>query len=265
VSSSSSLFDLICILTPSSSSFKTLVVELRSQARINVAKEFLKRVHILSFKRYGSIDMAPSVNVRVFMSGYMIAFWRSEVFEDVEAELEKALFECTVPLMELVETIATQLAAHGSFLQVNRDHTAACQGMMKTFIESFKRWKIPDGARISKRITNALIALEGAEAEIPAEEPLDSEIRDQIAKQIVQLRRKLLAIAGPEALAEYDASQEPLRKTIRESQAARAEVMGGGEEEVVRYQTDKMSNEQLAHELLLDPTFRLDSEGNGPF
>ena len=260
------MFDLICILTPSSSSFDTLVVELRSQARINVVKEFLKRLHILAIKRYGSIDMPPSVNVRVFMSGYMIAFWRADVFEDVEAELERTLFECTVPLMELVETIATQLAAHGSFLQVTRDHTAAFQDAMKTYIECFKRWKIPDGLRIKKRITNALIALEVAEAELPDDETQECELRDQITKQTLNLRRKLLAISGPQALAEFDASQEPSRTSLREVRAARVEgYMMGGEEDVVRYQGDRLSNEELAHELLLDPTFRLDGEGNGPF
>jgi len=264
VSSSSSFvwFDLYSN-TPSPSSFKTLAVELRSQARINVVKEFLKRLHILSIKRYGSINMPPSVNVRVFMSGYMIAFWRADVFEDVEAELERTLFECTVPLMELVETIATQLAAHGSFLQVN---TAAFQGMLHTFNENFWRWNIPNGVRIKKRITNALIALEVAEAELPDDETQDCELRDQITKQTLNLRRKLLAISGPQALAEFDASQEPSRKSLREIRAARVEGhMMGGEEDVVRYQGDRLSNEELAHELLLDPTFRLDGEGNGPF
>ena len=82
--------------------------------------------------------------------------------------------------------------------------------------------------------------------------------------QIERLRSKLLHIGGASALADYDASQEPWRRSVREQQEAATEGREGYEG-VARYHTGKMTNEQLAHELLLDPAFCLDQDGDGPF
>jgi hypothetical protein len=241
-----------------------LVIELREQARIKVVKDCLMRIHYLSIKRHGNTDPSFMVNVRVFMSGYMIAYWQADVFENMNGALERALIQTTVPLMELVETMATYLAGNGSFLQMARDHTEGFQDLMKRFFADFKLWKVPDEAKLTKRIINALIALEQGVANLPSDEPQDSRLRTEMRAQIERLRGKLLQIGGASALADYDASQEPWRRSVQEQQEAATEGREGYEG-VARYDTGKISNEQLAHELLLDPAFCLDQDGEGPF
>ena len=88
-------------------SFDDLIVFLRNKEVIAVGKACLQRVHLSSTFRHRTLTraLAPdSVNVRVFLAGYMIAYCPTHVFESM-GPLENALLEAAVPMLESFQTI----------------------------------------------------------------------------------------------------------------------------------------------------------------
>jgi hypothetical protein len=106
-------------------------------------------------------------------------------------------------------------------------------------------------AKLNCRIKHALIALYEAEQHLPSDEPEDSKLKVEFRSQIERLRSKLQQIAGVQALTDFDEN--------RASGRAVAPMPGG----VGAYSAlpGRLTNEQLAHELLLDPEFQLNESG----
>lgn len=106
-------------------------------------------------------------------------------------------------------------------------------------------------AKLSCRIKHALIALYQAELHLPADEPIDSTLKIEFRTQIERLRSKLQQIAGSDALAEFDHNRAS-------GIAVSSPACANG---VYAALPGRMTNEQLAHELLFDPAFQLDDSG----
>ena len=146
---------------------------------------------------------------------------------------------------------------------------------------------MPDEAKLTCRIKHALIALYQAEEHLPPAEPTDSKLRLEFRTQIDRLRTKLSQIAGPEALEQFDTQRRAGQPSGSGSgggppggggggggSSAAAGVGGSGSGSSAGVGSGagaaglssgaypslpgRMTNEQLAHELLLDPTFQLD-------
>jgi hypothetical protein len=238
-------------------SFEALVILLREKPIIAAMKAALQRMHLLSTFRHGSPSksLAPeNVNVRVFLAAFMIAYRPTHVFEGM-GTLEQALLEAAVPLLSQFEKMCKTLLAapHRNFQYVPADQTKDFPTTLFEYLRRFKAWKVPDEAKLSCRIKHALVALYQAEAHLPPDEPEDSKLKVEFREQISRLRGKLQQIAGPEALEKFDAdlasAPRPPSDAAVETSGAYAALPG------------RMTNEQLAHELLLDPTFQLDEAG----
>ena len=265
-----------------------------------MARALLQRVHLSSTFRHRTLvqALAPnSVNTRVFLAGYMIAYRPTHVFESMGA-LEQGLFEAAGPVLESFQSIID--AVHNSptrdFQSVPSALTRDFTGLLFEFLDRFKAWKIPDEKRLTCRIKHALIALYRAEGHLPEGEPLDSPIRIEITTQIERLRTKLGKISGPEALEQFDrersvvmpgcsgptgggaggggpldepgsggASTKVTGCSLTKVSAASVGSSAGAAlclSNVVRpSQLGRASNEQLAHELLLDSKFQLNQFG----
>ena len=236
-------------------SFESLVVKLREKPVIATTKALLQRVHLLCTFRHGSPRraLAPeNVNVRVFLAAYMIAYRSTHVFESMGA-LEHPLLEAATKLLACFESIVGVLRENdGHFAKAPHALTSAFPTLLFEYLKCFKAWKVPDEAKLLCRIRHALIALYQAEAHLPADEPDDSRLKVEFRTQIERLRSKLQQIAGADALAQFDADR-----------AANPPPPGGPPPNGGAYATlpGRMTNEQLAHELLLDPTFQLDESG----
>jgi hypothetical protein len=220
-----------------------------------VAKASLQRIHLLTTFRHGSPRnaLAPeNVNVRVFLAAYMIALRPTHVFEAM-GPLEQALHEAALPLLIKFEQIATQIiSSPNGFQDVPHDITDGFPTMLFEFLKHFKAWKVPDEAKLTCRIKHALIALYQAEQHLPPDEPEDSTLRIEFRTQIERLRGKLQQISGHQALVEFDA--------LRNTDGGR---IAGVSTHTSAYSAlpGRMTNEQLAHELLLDPIFQLQDDG----
>jgi hypothetical protein len=238
-------------------SFESLVHFLREKPVIAAMKAALQRMHMLSTFRHGSPSksLAPeNVNVRVFLAAFMIAFRPTHVFESM-GTLEQALFESAVPVLSQFEQMCKTLLAapFKNFQCIPANQTKDFPTTLFEYLRRFKAWKVPDEAKLTCRIKHALVALHQAEKHLPPDEPEDSRLKVEFREQIARLRGKLQQIAGPEALSKFD----------EELQKGSLVVEGTAAVEGSSYAAlpGRMTNEQLAHELLLDPTFQLDETG----
>jgi len=241
-------------------SFEQLVIFLREKKVINLAKQALRRVHFLSTFRHGSPSRAlvpENVNVRVFLAGFMIAYRPTHVFESM-GRLEQALFESATPLIKTFEEICKHIMAskNHSFAEVPHELTSCFPTLLFDYLKNFKAWKVPDEAKLTCRIKHALIALYQAEEHLPPDEPEDSKLKTEFRTQIERLRSKLQQIAGVDTLNRFDEERRAgtVHSGINETTAAGS----GGAYAAL---PGRMTNEQLAHELLMDPTFQLDESG----
>jgi len=215
-------------------SFDDLVLFLRNNTTISCAKVCVDR-----FRRgYWS----QAINVRVFLAAYMIVLHPGNVFESVGA-LEAAVIESARRLVEIYENILRSSL-----------HTKSFSMALLDYYRDFKAWKVPDEAKLMARIKHGLLALYQARQQLPTDEPVDSQLNAEFRKQIRRLRDKVLQIKGPDELAAFDRENvavvrmETIQNVVAQGRAYTA-------------LTDRMTNEQLAHELLMDPNFQLTDRG----
>jgi hypothetical protein len=236
--------------------FEDLVTFLREKPVINTSKQCLQRIHLLCTFRHGSptkVEFTPeSVNVRVFLAVYMIAYFPKHVFENM-GPLETALFNVSQPLIDSIERIMKQISLYRHFQHVpsalSKDFTA----LLFNYLRHFKAWKVPDEKKLVTRIKHALLALYQARAHLPHDEPVDSKLNTEFETQIKRLREKLLVIAGQAEVDRLD--QERLVEVHLDPTYNDPGPPGG------TVLPTRMSNEELAHELLIDLGFRLSEVG----
>jgi len=127
--------------------------------------------------------------------------------------------------------------------------------------QAFNAWKPRDEMRIANRIKHVLVALIHAQLNLSPDEPEDSEVRLELSSKVSSMRAKLIQACsnGNEILREFD----------KEMEASRLQMMDGREDILDEDYVEGMSlamsrmgmtNEGLAHELLLDPQFQLDRQ-----
>ncbi len=117
---------------------------LREQPTIRISKACLQRIHLLCTLRHGPLPqgLAPaSVNVRVFLAGYMIAFRPTHVFESM-GTLELALLEAATSLLATFEQICESLKTHKAFSKVPKEMTEPFQTLLLAYLRAFKAWKV---------------------------------------------------------------------------------------------------------------------------
>ena len=246
-------------------SFEALVVRLREKEVIQAARRCLERIHLLAYFRHGNpaltrgAALPANVNVRVFLAAFMIVYRSAHVFESM-GDLEQRLLEVATPLLaKFFEILAALRAApHRTFAEVPAEVTAPFVGLLYEYLRRFKAWKIPDEIKLTTRIQHALIALYQAEEHLPPDEPEDSKLKVEFRTQIERLRSKLQQISGQDALAQFDANRAAGRIVVAPHPGNNNAAAAGAGYAAL---PGRLTNEQLAHELLLDPTFQLDESG----
>ena len=178
-------------------SFESLVAFLRTMPVIDITKKCLHRIYLLSTLTCESSIDYSYVNVRIFLSSYMIAYYPTYVFESMEP-LEQKLFDVAVPLTVKFENICNIIKSseYHSFLELSKDFII----VLHEYLKRFKAWKVHDEARLICRIKYALTALYQAQLQLLPEDPTNSEVNYQIS----QLRGQIMQLAGINSLNEFD-------------------------------------------------------------
>jgi hypothetical protein len=125
--------------------------------------------------------------------------------------------------------------------------------------------QVPDEQKLIARIKHALTALYEAEHHLPADEPDDSQLKTEFRTQIERLRTKLVQIAGAAALEKFDEDRTAMGLLHGgpppNGGGGGGGGNGGGGGGAYAALPGRMTNENLAHELILDPSFQLSEEG----
>ena len=236
-------------------SFESLVIFLREKPIIAIAKKCLQRVHILSTYTHGSPIESP-VNVHIFLASYIIAYRPTHVFESM-GTLEQELFEVAYPLTVKFENICNIIKSskYHSFVEVPLELSKDFIIVLYEYLKRFQAWKVPDEAKLICRIKHALTALYQAQLHLPPDEPDDSKLKIEFNTQILRLRNKFRQISGIDALNIFD-EQRNTNLLIN-----RSDVFNDSNG-ICTSLPVKLSNEQLAHELLINPSFELNENGD---
>lgn len=243
--------------------FEQLVEFLRTKTSIQLTKSVLERVHRLCNIRhhYALTPGQPQerVNIRVFLASFMIAYRPDNVFES-RGPLENTLLQSSREVVSRFENILRSIDSSPTkaFNSISPDATRDFADVLRKYMNDFTAWKVPDEAKLVKRIKHALQALYQAKRQLPPNEPNDSKLSVEFHAQIHRLRFKLHQIAGAGALAELDTNIQAL--SLSDGDGGVLEVSNTGIS-VRSVPTSRMSNEQLAHELRYNMAFQLDMNG----
>ena len=231
--------DLFC-------SFIDVVNLLKSEKCVHVTKELLQNIHLHAMFRHGNPSRTKAVNVKIILASYMIRYHTDQVFETV-GYFETNLLQASVALLDCFDRICNAIHTSNShrFQDVPHDTTSGFVNLLESYLQSFTAWKKPDEAKLMSRIQHALTALYKAKAQLPPDEPADSTLSNEFRVQISNLRKKLSVIGGEAALSAFDATLP---------QSINAVVQPPVRDSIFR---GRMTNEEMAHELLIDSAFQL--------
>jgi hypothetical protein len=228
--------------------FSHLVIHLRRKDVIASGKALFMRLHYMcEFLHPSEIRLDPTINVRKLLAMYMIVFYHADCIEEPD-NLSRALMDASVTLQDMVEEIVHQYNDKGRFCLIEENILKSFVPSVGNYITKFNAWKVPDEARLTLRIRHGLHALYHAQNMVPNDEPEDSPLNAELRTQIARLRAKLVQIAGPEQLIDFD--RERARNPGLGRIAINVNMVGRGA-------LNSLSHEGLAHELLIDSTYQI--------
>lgn len=207
-----------------------------------------------------------NLNTRVFLASYMIVAKPDHVFEII-GELETQLQEAAERMIIIFEKLYKAMAEHPSKdtkeiiteLQIPDDMLfPVC---LSEYVKKFKAWKIPDEMKLTQRIRHALAALYMAEDETDTANPEAPRLKRELKMQQERLRFKLQQAAGERVRQEFDSKHGRGGLPAPVQPAEPQQTNTNNTTNLYSSLPGRMTNEQLAHELLLDPDFKLDDQG----
>ena len=185
-------------------SFDDLCVHLRTKNVIHGGKLLIQRLHHLSNaipKPSAPPAVQVRVNVRVFLTAYMVHYFPGNVLErldDLAVEMQRA----STSILAFVDSAVPALAEGALFREAERD--ADFLQLLWQHINAFQQWQAPDSQRLEDRLKHALRLLMVAVLALPVTDP-ETEERAALGWQITRLRQQLLQRAGQEGLDAFDA------------------------------------------------------------
>jgi len=234
-------------------SFDRLVAFLKMGNVIKHSKMLLFRVVAMCVQLFGKVaDSSNNVSVvqvhsRIFLASFMVSGRPNHVFESLGA-MERELMEASNVMLHKFEGMIRALREHG--IDAFRSHGADFQQVLLDYLVKFKTWKVPDEHKLLTRIKHALVALYQARAHVPDGDQLLQEFQAQIGR----LQGKFREIGGDAAFEQFQQEVEArgLENMVAENAHLAPEAL-----------PRQLTNEQLAHELLLDDSFQLMDDGMG--
>jgi hypothetical protein len=235
--------------------YPALALKLREDEVIKTMRWMLLRVCDLTeegVKQWPEASGIGSVKMRVFLTSYMIAYHPKEVFEEVMA-LEKGLVQAACAMLEVFDGLCDSL-------RTMRDPSVAVEKaqtfpkVLSEYLKVWHNWKKLDAAKMEKRIEHSLSALCEAEALLDETDPESEALREEFRGQRVRLGSKLRLYASEEKIRHMDALLGGVAPTA---------ATGNGMPTFKKWEDLRVTNEQMAHGILLDPTYSLDATQGG--
>jgi hypothetical protein len=243
-------------------SFDDLVAFLRRPGTTRLMTHTVLRVFYLCYgKRNTRCIAEANLNIRVFFAAYMIHFRARFVFENM-GQLETRLVALSGALLQQFERVSLELA--GKPIQnIDNTITKDFPDTLQEYVLAFKAWKIRDEVKHANRLKHCLGALYATEAQVDRHDPRTLQLRAGVRAKIEQVSRKLVLVAGEAALRSYESANNLPHLAVQgvDKSGAPAAVCTAKENFTEGLFPDRLSNERLAHELMMDPRFALRDGG----
>ena len=227
-----------------------LVPLLKNRELIDAEWELVEQIMTVCRRRHrvrrrDNVTAAPRTP-RIFNVSYMIVCKTSSVFE-VFGTVENALYVAANAMLERFEEIVKTLQqSNGDFGKVDKELSVGFVELVDVYFKCFEEWRAPDSKIFKTRLKWALHAMHEAAAALENDDG-ETVVGMDIQRETVRLKEYYRKSFGEEALAELE-EQLHGGNVVLETYPFR------GEQEVIF----KRTLSKLAHELLLDPDFRMD-------
>jgi hypothetical protein len=231
------------LIFPLSHSAEQLVGLIHEQPIINACSVLLNRVYLHSLLLHG-LPSHANPNTKRFLSAFMIVHHTPNVLNIMDQPAEALLASATA-MLDTFEEILGGIRTHGGLHNVDRELTALFPTQLEDYLLCFEEWRRIDLVRTIRRIKSNLHVLHQSKAQIPLD---NTSVRGVLSEQIEHLLATLRKVAG----------QEHAR--LFEQELASGTAQTDPIVEVVVAQPDMTSAEQLSHEILLNPQFRMDEQ-----
>jgi hypothetical protein len=256
-----------------------LTAFLRNKVVVKTAKACLERIHRICNLR-NKVGPTPGleparVNVRVFLAIYMIASHPDKVFESLSDPLVQPLRDAASKFLDHFETICSAIRdhPHKAYNDLPLDLTQDFGANLAEYYRTFQAWKGTDEIKLITRIKHALVALFQAYGHLPPSEPANSQLRLEFCAQVARLLVKLREVGGAGAVAAFMESNPAPDGIVVDGSTLPAALLAGATAAPPSTNApappfpasagdpDRMSNEDLAHALLIDPSFTIGDHG----
>ena len=239
---------------------------MRKTEVIAAAKDMLQAIH--EFLRNSNIDVQyflgqHDFKIRVFLAAYMIAVCPGHVFASMGAT-ETRLTTSSIALLTNLEAILDHIWISTNLNTVSCALIDEFPRLIANYFEDFRAWKVPDNVRLKGVILDSLRSLyaESRNLSVADEEALGI-TRVDFEEQIGSLRVKLLAIGGQAELDEFDAAPLPPATVVPAPYLTNEQLLQNASRIIrgaafTNFGTRNVSNMQIAHELLIDPSFQFE-------
>jgi hypothetical protein len=253
--------------------FEDVSLRLREAPAFTTFTLLVRRVCVLTSHGAAACPEAKdvkNVNVRIFMAAYMIAFHPDKVFE-VQAILEKNLIEKATKMLKIFDKICDDIITSENWCDIKgaAERGIMFPGALHAYLRAFQEWKIPDEKKLNDRIKHVLSSLQEADDELREYDVDFMSIRSQLRSEKKRLLEKLRQIIGVDAVKMIEDVRVVMGKSVFTTEMDDGVVHGETYDFNIldvktvgwRASPNKLSNEQIAHELLLDENFEVNIYG----
>ena len=148
------------------------------------------------------------INPRIFLAAIMIGYKPDQCVDPMDGDLQLAVLRSANELLVALPLILSNLVVSssitpGSFLSV-----------ANKFVADFKAWKIVDEARLTTKITRALIAMYDCNIELAPDDENGIRLLAAMKEQVRRLRGKFVQLHNAQELANFDRTLDSMGYTI---------------------------------------------------
>ncbi|KAI7851859.1 T-complex protein 11-domain-containing protein [Circinella umbellata] len=216
---------------------------------------------------------------RVLLSAYMMTMCPCEVFQNVHGSEEKQLLASAKKVLQHFEEIV-----HSQENQPSLTTKLAFEQCWNGYYALFESWKSNDMTQLVANMSAYCMELMRLK-ETLGKQGDDDGVNEQLDQQIVQVKERIHAVGGASALEHLAEAEQALHQSYQQQDAARTSLPGPSsvppsptprpERSTVQEEPPSISaeqlnrllggyapvsgitNQQLAHEIILDPDFKL--------
>ncbi len=199
-------------------------------------------------------------NIRYFLSAYLGAYCSNSVFKDL-GNIEATVIEKAKAFCLLAHNFAISFSEYQTFSRVSVEITRPFIATAFDYHKEFQKWKELDTVRLVNCAQLVLLSLYRSLNDFPDNNPAFAQRRLDYQKEINLVRSKIFKLDS-EALLKFDEKHNVIKieqqcvldgATEETSLSMTFVEMSGSRYYQFLHTTHNLSNEDLAHEILLDP------------